>query len=121
MIYGIGVDNVELSRIKLAIERSESFAAKVLVGNEWTRYQQLSSQKRRIEFLAVRWAAKEAYVKAYGTGYAQGLSTRDMEVARNALGQPYFIKHPFDGKASLSLTHSNLEAIAIVILEKAEK
>ena len=121
MIYGNGVDNIELSRIENAVTRNPRFASRVLTDKEFAKYTTLSGS-RQIEFLGGRWAAKEAYAKAYGTGIGGALSFQDMEVLPNALGAPKFIKHPFSdrGMAHVSISHSNLEAVAFVILESRE-
>ena len=95
MIFGNGVDNVEISRIEKALTRSERFAERVLTSSELKQFQQFSSPKRKIEFLAGRWAAKEAFSKAYGTGFSGHLSMQDLEVQNDELGKPYFAKHPF--------------------------
>lgn len=118
MIFGNGVDNVELARIEQAMTRRVRFAEQVLTENEWTKWSNLTSSHRKIEFLAGRWAAKEAFAKAYGTGFGKLLSFHDLEVANDELGKPYFVKQPFDGQVHLSISHSNLEAIAFVVLEK---
>lgn len=122
MIYGNGVDNIELSRIEKALARNAKFAKRVLTENEMTKFLTLSGH-RQIEFLGGRWAAKEAYAKAYGTGIGGQISFQDMEVLPDSLGAPRFVKHPFreQGVAHLSISHSNLEAIAFVILESREK
>lgn len=117
MIYGNGVDNVELSRISAALERSQSFAKRVLTENELVKFDSFKSKTRQTEFLAGRWAAKEAYSKAYGTGISSQLSMQDLEIENDKLGKPIFTKHPFDGSCHLSISHSNLEAVAFVVLE----
>lgn len=118
MIFGNGVDNVELSRIARAQTRQARFSERVLTEKERKQLSHLTSQNRQIEFLAGRWAAKEAFSKAYGTGFGSRLSFQDLEVANDKLGKPYFSKHPFDGLVHLSISHSQLEAIAFVVLEK---
>lgn len=121
MIYGNGVDNIELSRIEKALNRNPKFAQRVLTKTELEKFMTFSGQ-RQIEFLGGRWAAKEAYSKAYGTGIGDHLSFQDMTVLPDELGAPKFIQHPFSdrGIAHLSISHSNLEAIAFVILESRE-
>jgi holo-[acyl-carrier protein] synthase len=121
MIYGNGVDNVELSRIERALSRNLRFARRVLTENEMATFLTLSGQ-RQIEFLGGRWAAKEAYAKAYGTGIGSQVSFRDLEILPDKFGAPKFIKHPFSdrGIAHLSISHTTLEAVASVILESCE-
>ncbi|PCR99291.1 holo-ACP synthase [Lactococcus fujiensis] len=117
MIYGNGVDNVELSRIENAMIRSERFVEQVLTDQEMVKFNQFSSSKRKVEFLAGRWAAKEAFSKAYGTGFGRQLGMHDLEIENDQLGKPYFSKHPFKGLVHLTISHSNLEAVAFVVLE----
>ncbi|MCJ1994572.1 holo-ACP synthase [Lactococcus piscium] len=121
MIYGNGVDNIELSRIENALARNAKFAKRVLTDKELAKFMTLSG-RRQIEFLGGRWAAKEAYAKAYGTGIGGYVSFQDLEVLPNQLGAPKFIRHPFSdrGVAHISISHSNLEAVAFVILESRE-
>ncbi|MDR1606035.1 MAG: holo-ACP synthase [Streptococcaceae bacterium] len=121
MIYGNGVDNVELSRIEKTVMRRPKFARRVLTEQEMVKFLLLSGQ-RQIEFLAGRWAAKEAYSKAYGTGIGGRLSFQDLEILPDELGAPKFVKHPFldRGRVHLSISHTRLEAVATVILESCE-
>ena len=110
MVFGTGVDNVELSRIQKALTRSERFVEQVLTAVELEKYNSFQSTARKTEFLAGRWAAKEAFSKALGM--------HDLEIKNDELGKPFFTKHPFDGQVHLSSSHSNLEAVAFVVLEK---
>lgn len=120
MIYGIGTDNVEISRIVQALERNDKFAQRVLTTNEFTHFSSFTSKKRQAEFLAGRWAAKEAFSKALGTGFDSQLSFQHIEISKNEKGKPYFLEHPFAGQAHLSISHSNLEAVAMVVLESKD-
>ena len=118
MIYGNGVDNVELSRIQAAMGRSEKFVIQVLTAKEFEKFQMFSSERRKVEFLAGRWAAKEAFSKAFGTGFGRSLAMHDLEIQNDTLGKHYFSKHPFEGgNVHLSISHSNVEAVAFVVLE----
>ena len=81
---------------------------------------QVLLQKRQAEFLAGRWAAKEAFSKALGTGFDSQLSFHHIEISKNEKGKPYFLEHPFAGQAHLSISHSNLEAVAMVVLESKD-
>lgn len=118
MIYGIGTDNEEVSRIAKALERNEKFAQRVLTDAELLEFESYTSLHRRAEFVAGRWTAKEAYSKAFGTGIGNHLSFKDLEIAKNDKGRPYFAKHPFEGTAHLSISHSSIVATAMVVLEK---
>lgn len=120
---GLGVDIVEIERMKKILERTPSFESKVFSEEE----QQYCRSKKRPEVqYAMRFAAKEAVVKALGTGFSQGIKVRDIEVAKNEKGKPFVI---LSGRAkeiseslgvleiplSLSYTHSEAVACAMAI------
>jgi holo-[acyl-carrier protein] synthase len=124
MIVGSGIDVVEVPRVAAAIERfGERFVQRVFTEQE-IRY--CESKANRVERFAARFAAKEAGMKALGTGWNHGIRWRDLEVCRHPGGRPVLVFH---GKAAefatqlgvahvaLSLTHTAAEAIAQVILE----
>ena len=86
MIFGIGVDVLEAARIKNSIERfGDRFIDRLLMPAE---REQLARTKRPERFIAMRFAAKEAIVKAMGTGFAHGIWIRDVGVVQNAWGKP---------------------------------
>jgi holo-[acyl-carrier protein] synthase len=124
MIVGTGIDITEVPRIREAIERhGERFLKRVFTAGE---IQYCESKANRVERYAARFAAKEAGMKAIGTGWNHGVRWRDIEVARKPGGRPTLLLH---GKAAefaaqlgatniaLSLTHTAEEAMAQVILE----
>jgi len=85
-IVGIGTDIVECLRIAQMIERhGELFLARVYTDHE---VQYCSARKAATQHYAGRWAAKEAVLKAFGTGWARGIRWRDIEVRNNAAGKP---------------------------------
>jgi len=89
MIYGIGVDVLEQARITAALKRfGERFTNHLLLPAE---HEQLAKTQRPERFVAMRFAAKEALVKALGTGFAHGMWIRDIGVAQNAWGKPEVI------------------------------
>jgi holo-[acyl-carrier protein] synthase len=89
MIFGIGTDIVQLSRIEETFGRyGDAFARRVLMEEE---YRLFADAKRPSRFLAMRFAAKEAVVKAMGTGFANGLWVRDVGTVPDRLGQPQVI------------------------------
>ncbi|HVO62992.1 MAG TPA: holo-[acyl-carrier-protein] synthase [Terriglobales bacterium] len=124
MIVGTGIDVVEVPRLAAAIERfGDRFLQRVFTQGE-IRYCQ--SKANRVERFAARFAAKEAGMKALGTGWNHGVRWRDVEVQRQPGGRPMIVFHGvaahFAQKlgmnhAVLSLTHTAAEAIAHVILE----
>jgi holo-[acyl-carrier protein] synthase len=125
MLLGLGLDVTELSRITRSWERfGMRFAEKILHPDELARFQNLSASKTA--FLASRFAAKEAAVKALGTGFAKGITPADIAVLADSSGKPSL---KFFGKAEekarmigtkhvqVSLTHGKETVAAVVILE----
>lgn len=89
MIFGIGTDVVQVDRIARSVERfGERFARRILMPREFELY---ALQKRKIRFLAMRFAAKEAVVKAMGTGFAHGMWVRDVGVIPDRRGKPEIV------------------------------
>ena len=124
MIVGTGIDITEVPRIREAIQRhGERFLQRIFTEGE---IQYCESKVNRVERYAARFAAKEAGMKAIGTGWKHGVRWRDIEVARKPGGRPTLLLH---GKAAefaaklgatnvaLSLTHTAEQAMAQVILE----
>lgn len=124
MIVGTGIDITEVTRIRQAIQRhGERFLQRIFTEGE---IQYCESKVNRVERYAARFAAKEAGMKAIGTGWNHGVRWRDIEVARKPGGRPTLLLH---GKAAefaaklgatnvtLSLTHTAEQAMAQVILE----
>jgi len=124
MIVGTGIDVIEVPRVAAALERfGERFLRRVFTDGE-IRY--CDSKANRVERYAARFAAKEAAMKALGTGWSHGVRWRDLEVLRQPGGRPTVAFHgkaaEFAAKlgvahAALSLTHTKAEALAQVILE----
>ena len=123
-ILGTGVDIVETSRIAdLMGNHPERFLERCFTAGE---QQDSQSTKRQMEHLAARFAAKEAALKALGTGWAQGIGWTDIEVIKEDSGKPTL---NITGRAKeiadamgitswhLSLTHISTHAVASVIAE----
>ena len=92
MIYGIGTDIVDSSRIAQSLERfGERFARRILTDAEWLEFNQSS---KPILFLASRFAAKEALSKAMGTGLRHPVNLNYITITHDSLGKPYFEFHP---------------------------
>jgi holo-[acyl-carrier protein] synthase len=86
MIFGIGVDVLKADRIDAVLaRRGERFSERLLMPQERA---QLARTHRPGRFLAMRFAAKEAIVKAMGTGFAHGVWIRDVGIVQNAMGRP---------------------------------
>lgn len=116
MIYGIGLDVIELERIAQAVEKNEKFVDRVLTPKERVKYEACVTQHRKIEFLAGRFAAKEAFSKAFGTGIG-ALSFLDIEILSDESNKPIMTCTKFNGNIFVSITHVELLAIAQVVLE----
>jgi len=117
MLKGIGIDIIEIDRVKEAIEKhGEAFLSKIFTEKELKYCRGLKSFK--FPELAVRFAAKEAYSKAIGTGIA-GIGWKKVEVVNDKRGKPeLMIKGKKSTKVHISLSHSRDQAIAIVYVEK---
>lgn len=116
MIVGIGLDIAEISRIKEAYLRRETFSSRVLTPAEIEIFSELKGS-RQMEFLAGRYAAKEAFSKAMGTGIGK-LGFQDIEVIPDSYGKPVVTRCPFQGNVFLSITHTDSIVAAQIILEK---
>ena len=89
MIYGIGVDVLQLTRIERSYRRfGERFVERLLMPAERS---QLERTRRPERFLAMRFAAKEAVVKAMGTGFSHGMWIRDVGIVQDAWGKPELV------------------------------
>ena len=125
MIYGIGTDVVEVKRIKEALHKHGiALAKKILTSQELVTFKQTKSKDN---FLAKRFAAKEAFAKALGTGMRTPVSFKSIEVIHDSLGKPkiktvpqltllvksHNIKH-----CHLSISDEKNIAAAFVVLEK---
>ena len=80
-VLGLGTDIVEISRIERAIEGSEKFAQRILTTFELAEYAQT---KQKARYLAKKFAAKEALVKAMGTGIGRGVSWQMVQIVHDA-------------------------------------
>jgi len=124
LIVGLGVDIAEVRRVQAAIERRGTpFLRRVYTPNEIEYCERF---KNKFERYAGRFAAKEAAMKALGTGWSRGVRWVDIEVVREASGRPTIV---LAGEAcriadrlgvkriSLSITHTEEQALAQVIFE----
>jgi holo-[acyl-carrier protein] synthase len=92
MIYGVGTDIVQHSRIEATYRRfGEHFVNRLLLDEERVLFEKTKWPTR---FLAMRFAAKEATVKAMGTGFAHGMWIRDVGITNNEWGRPLIIWSP---------------------------
>jgi holo-[acyl-carrier protein] synthase len=92
MIYGIGIDVLEPPRVARLLEKyGERFARRVLTPLEWPGYLRTV---RPVLYLANRFASKEAFSKAMGTGFRYPVTLQCISVVQNAAGKPGFAFHP---------------------------
>lgn len=116
MIKGIGLDIIELDRIKKSIQKNERIIQRILTPREQQVFSEFTSKRRKVEYLAGRFAAKEAFAKAAGTGIG-ALSFQHIHVLTNDLGAPMLEVDGYDSsKLFLSITHSRTSAAAQVII-----
>ena len=124
MILGTGVDLAEVARIRASIERYGDRFIKRVFTEEEAAYAERKANK--YERYAARFAAKEAGMKALGTGWSGGIKWKDLEVANLPSGRPTLVLHGVaravaDGLGvntiHLSLTHTSEQALAWVLLE----
>jgi len=123
MIFGIGIDEIEVGRVIDRMAATSGLREQLFTSAEIAYCE---SQKHGGRSYAARYAAKEAFLKALGTGWRDGLAYLDIEIVHDFLGKPALILH---GRAKqyaeerrisgmhLSLTHLDEIAGAIVVLE----
>jgi holo-[acyl-carrier protein] synthase len=126
VIFGIGVDVLETRRIAETLARfGDRFVEHLLMPAEAA---QLARTQRRERFLAMRFAAKEAIVKALGTGFAHGMWIRDVGVVQNSHGKPEVVfsergeqvrRRLGVGEAHLTLSDEAGLVVAVAVLMKA--
>ena len=124
MIVGTGIDLAEVNRIGEAIERyGNRFLDRIYTAAEIAYVERKANRHERY---AARFAAKEAGMKAIGTGWRRGVRWKDFEVINLASGRPTLQLHGVAAKIAdtmhvrhiaLSLTHTAMQGMAIVILE----
>lgn len=127
MIFGVGTDIVEYARVQAIWDRfGEHFAKRILMEEEMVLFRRA---KDPVRFLAMRFAGKEAAVKAMGTGFAHGVWLRDVGITHNDWGRPLIIwsergQRVCDrlgiGKGHVSLTDDAGLILAFAVVETAE-
>jgi holo-[acyl-carrier protein] synthase len=129
MIFGVGTDAVQVARVTRLYERfGSAFADRILLDAERALF---DTAKNPVRFLAMRFAAKEAVVKAMGTGFSNGMWVRDVGILPNRLGQPQIIYSPRgtamcerlgigDGHISLTDEAGLVIAVAVLLRRAAE-
>lgn len=126
MVRGVGVDIVEVERIASALERrGDRFKARLFTDDE---REYCESRPQPVLHYAARFAAKEAFSKAIGTGFTGGLSWKEIGIRHHPGGEPYL---ELSGRAAellavrgatkthVSLSHSHTVSVAVVVIEDA--
>lgn len=124
MIIGNGIDIVAIDRMEQALaNHHDAFAEKILSSKE---LEEFSQRNNKAVFLAKRFAAKEAFLKALGTGLRDGISLKHLSVTHDTLGKPLLscesraaeiLQHQSVDTIHLSISDEKAYAIAMVILE----
>ena len=125
-ILGIGVDIIDNKRIRKSIT-NKAFIKRIFTSKEISNSR---SQKNKTSYFAKRFAAKESFAKALGTGFRKNLNFKDVEILNNKLGKPYFLNNKkidkiifdrFKVKSSnffLSISDEKDYSIAFTIIQK---
>ena len=125
MIFGIGTDIIEVARIEKMLTNNDALRQKLFTETEQAYCEK--GKATRYQSYAARFAAKEAFFKALGTGYRYGMAFHEIEILNDELGKPFVKPH---GKVKafleknairhthLSLSHLKETAIAFVVIEK---
>ncbi len=123
MVKGIGVDIVEIKRIQQVLADNKRFAERVFAPSE---IEYCETKARKAQHYAARFAAKEAFFKALGTGWRDGMGWHEIIVENDDLGKP---RIQLSGKTlevfndrglasiHLSISHEKIHAVAMVVLE----
>jgi holo-[acyl-carrier protein] synthase len=133
MILGVGIDFVSVSRIEcLYLRYQERIAAKILAKQEREKMNCIKLRFKKIEYLAKRFAAKEALVKAFGTGFNKLASLQKIAVVNDKNGRPHYLLEPElenyiktlfklnKYSLHLSISDDKENALAVAILEAHE-
>jgi holo-[acyl-carrier protein] synthase len=125
MIFGIGTDIIEVNRMEKHLEKNDALMKKL-----YTEAEQKYCNKGKVtkyQCFAARFAAKEAFFKALGTGYRYGMAFHEIEIFNDELGKPYiethgkvkeYLKANEISKIHLSISHVKEMANAFVVIEK---
>ena len=124
MIFGVGTDIIEVARMEKMVARGRQYLETIFTEKE---RDYCETKARKSEHYAARYAAKEAFLKALGTGWRDGLAFCDIEIINDELGKPQVLLHGevkniFNHhqirQTSISISHIKEIAVAFVILEK---
>jgi holo-[acyl-carrier protein] synthase len=123
LIYGLGTDIIEVARIQKVMERDLGFREKIFSEGEIAYCEQM---KNKYQHYAARFSAKEAFMKALGTGWRDGIRFVEVEVVHDPLGKPLvrlsgkaleMAENAGMGEMHVSLSHIKETASAVVVVE----
>jgi len=123
-VFGVGTDIIEVYRVEEMLARGKEYLETIFTRAE---VDYCEAKARKSQHYAARFAAKEAVLKALGTGWRDGLARSDIEIRNDARGQPQviahgkvkeFLDHHRITRTSISMTHTGDLALAVVILEQ---
>ena len=123
-VAGVGIDMIEVERVQSSIAKEQGFRELVFSAKEIAYCE---SKANKYQHYAVRFAAKEAFFKALGTGWLKDTALNEIEVTNDESGKPILepigesavvINRSGPLKISVSLTHLKTTASAVVIIEK---
>lgn len=124
MIYGIGIDIIEVERVKKLVSKKDKYLKKIYTETEIKYCEKF---KRKEQEYAGRFSAKEAFSKALGTGISHGIKFNEIEIINDELGKPEIFlsggtKEYFEKKRLknifVSISHLKEYATAVVVIEK---
>ncbi|MBE5102246.1 holo-ACP synthase [Priestia aryabhattai] len=126
MIYGIGIDSVEIHRIESIYDkRPETLINRVLTISERKQFNDIKQKQRKMEWLAGRFSAKEAMSKAIGSGIGKTFDFQDGEILNNHNEKPTFHLSektksylPSNIKIHVSITHTKTTASSMVTIDE---
>lgn len=116
MIAGIGIDLVDLDHMSDVLANQSRIYKRILTESEIVLYNE-RTDKGKIEFLAGRFAAKEAFAKAMGTGIGKVVNFHSISILNDEKGTPIVRDSPFSGNVYISISHSKYSAVAQIVLE----
>lgn len=117
MIKGIGVDITEIARVKEMMENHNQFVDRILTSAE-KRQCETFVGKRKVEYLAARFSAKESFSKAYGTGIGKEVSFQDLSIVDDDSGKPIVITDKVTSPVHVSISHTDDLVFTQIIIEE---
>ena len=126
MIYGTGIDLIDIARIKESIQRTVTFKERVFSQTE-IQYCESATSDTVYQRYGARFAAKEAFLKACGTGLREGYHLNEISIIKDTLGKPSIelfgksretFLETIGGDIHLSITHTEMLAQAVVIITR---